>query len=357
MQISLKHLLELPNLDSLQIPIDASSLEKSIAYTVEDGEVIKHAHLTMTFGYQLLKKQVDKISIIPGTSLLQDILTLLREKHPGDYPKPTAMYSVRDLATLIPQYEEMNNYSEKVREIYILQELLAKPHPVTKQQQIIFQYNTRLNPKIVEKLQSLYPESEKFDCLETENGVLLVTISKDQQDTLNTIMAATDLVARLEKHFKLDLAYSREEAIDKFKFGKPRLVVYGNYKFKSDSGAEEINDKARSTYLELRNIDIFCKSLFINQVNLEENKEKLAGEIMAAYKQPYNITKSESKIPLSDDEKKKYLSLLEKLNKNYTREEYLKLSIQIKTLEQVHLVSFIKNQLLNIHKLHIGPKA
>jgi hypothetical protein len=356
MQILLKHLLELPNLDPMQIPIDSANLEKSIVYTVEDGEVIKHVHLTAAFGYQLIKKQIDKINIIPNPGLLQEILALLRERHPNDYPKPTATYSVRELATIVVQYEEMNNYSEKLREIYILQELLSKAHPVTKHQQVIFPYNTRLNPKIVERLQSIYPESERFDCLETENGVLLVTISKDQQDTLNTIMAATDLVARLEKHFKLALAYSREEAIEKFKYQKPRLVVFGNYKFKSESGQEEINDKARSTYLELRNIDVFLKSLFVNQVNLEENKEKLAGEIMAAYKQPYNITKAESKVPLPDEEKKKYLSLLEKLNKYYTREEYLKLSIQIKTLEQSHLVSFIKNQLLNIHKLHCGPK-
>jgi hypothetical protein len=356
MLVPLRHLLELPNLDAMQIPIDTANLEKTTAFTVEDGEVIKHTHLSTQYGYQLLKKQIDKINIIPDPALLQDILLHLRERHPLDYPKPTTLLSLRELAVLTVQFEEMNNYSEKVREVYILHELLSKAHPVTQRRQVIFPYNTRLNPKIVEKLLTIYSETEKFDCLETENGVLLVTISKDQTDTMNAIMAAADLVARLEKHFKLDLAYSREEAIEKFRSGKPKLVVFGNYKFKSASGQEEINDKARFTYLELRNMDVFLKSLFINQVNLEENREKLAGEIMAAYKQPYNFTKAEGKTPLSEDEKKKFLTLLEKLNKNFSREEYLKLSIQIKCLEPVHVVSFIKNQLQNIHKLHSGPK-
>jgi hypothetical protein len=356
MLIPLRHLLELPGLDAMQIPIDTGDLEKSIAFTVEDGEVIKHTYLTSSYGLQLLKKQVVKINITPSAGLLQDILEHLRERHPLEYPRPTAILSLGELARITSQYEEMNLYSEKTREIYILQELLSKANPVAKRQQVLFPYNTKLNPKIVEKLLTVFPESERFDCLETENGVLLVTISRDQQDTLNTIMAATDLVARLEKHFKLDLAYSREEAIEKFRATKPKLVVFGNYKFKSESAQEEINEKARSTYLELRNIDIFLKSLFINQVNLEEHREKLAGEIMAAYRQPYNVTKTDSKSPLSDDEKKRFLGLLEKLNKNFTREEYLKLSIQVKTLEMSHVVSFIKNQLVNILKLHSGPR-
>ena len=177
-----------------------------------------------------------------------------------------------------------------------------------------------------------FSDNHPFECLETEKGILIVTISRDQTDTLNTIMAATDLVARLEKYFQLDLAYEIQEAIEKFKKNMPRLVVFGNYKYRNQDNKEVINGKARYTYLELRNMDIYLKSLFINQINLQENREKLAKEIMRAYNQPYSIKRVESKLPLKESEKRKFLNLLDKLDRHYSKEDYLKLSIQLKTL-------------------------
>jgi hypothetical protein len=107
MLVLLKHLLELPGLDTMQVPIDTANLEKTLAFTVEDGEVIKHTHLTAAYGIQLLKKQVDKINIMPEPGLLADILVQLRERHPVDYQTPTGIYSLRELATLTMQFEEM----------------------------------------------------------------------------------------------------------------------------------------------------------------------------------------------------------------------------------------------------------
>ena len=81
-------------------------------------------------------------------------------------------------------------------------------------------------------------------------------------------------------------------------------------------------------------------------------REKLSQDILKAYNQPYSIKKVESKIPLKEIEKKKILNLLDKLDKNYSKEDYLKLSIQLKTLEPIYHIAFLKNQLANIHKLH-----
>ena len=99
-------------------------------------------------------------------------------------------------------------------------------------------------------------------------------------------------------------------------------------------------------------MDIYLKSLFIDQVNLQENRDKLAQEILGAYRQSYSIKRVESKLPLIESEKKKYQNLLDKLDRKYSKEDYLKLSIQLKSLEPIYHVSFLKNQLENIHKLH-----
>jgi hypothetical protein len=94
------------------------------------------------------------------------------------------------------------------------------------------------------------------------------------------------------------------------------------------------------------------KSLFIDQVNLQENREKLAQDIKMAYNQPYNVKSVESKLPLKEPEKKKIQNLLDKLDRYYSKENYLKLSIQLKCLEPAYHVSFLKNQLKNIYKLN-----
>jgi hypothetical protein len=352
MQIGINYLLEVPHLDEMQIQIDMTNTETSPGFSVKDGGIVKHDLVTKSFLHERLSKQVNKVTIIPTEDQFFQLIGCLREKFPHIFPQPTNKLSLRQLDIMTMMHEEMNKYSSKKRYIYLLQEIVSERHPVTKKRKILFPYLMRLDPKTVGKIMKKYSEIQKLECLETEKGILIVTISRNQQDTLNTIMAATDLVARLEKYFQLDVAYEVQEAIDKFKNNMPRLVVFGNYKFQGPGNTEEINAKARYTYLELRNMDIYMKSLFINQVNLEENREKLAKEILKAYNQPYSIKKAEGKLPLKDGEKKKLLNLLEKLNKYYSKEDYLKLSIQIKCLEPIYHVSYLKSQLENIYKLH-----
>ena len=51
-------------------------------------------------------------------------------------------------------------------------------------------------------------------------------------------------------------------------------------------------------------------------------------------------------------EKSRILNMLDKLDRHFSKENYLKLSIQLKILEPAYHVSFLKNQLKNIYKLH-----
>jgi len=352
MRIGIKYLLEIPNIDDLQIQIDTADLEKSHVFSLKDGDIVKQKIVTKLHLYDLLNKQVKTVTIVPGEKQFSIIINFLRDRFPKIFPKPTNVFSLHQLETMISMYDEMNKYSTKKREIYLLQEIVTPPHPVTDKKDILIPYLSKINSKTIEKMNKQFSAGQTFDCLETEKGILIVTISRNQQDTLNTIMAATDLVARLEKYFQLDLAYEIQEALEKFQKNLPRLVVFGNYKYKDADNKDIINAKARYTYLELRNLDIYMKSLFIDQVNLQENREKLAREIRGAYNQPYSIESVESKIPLKEAEKKKFQDLLDKLNKYYSKEDFLKLSIQLKCLEPTHHVSFLKNQLQNIHKLH-----
>ena len=55
---------------------------------------------------------------------------------------------------------------------------------------------------------------------------------------------------------------------------------------------------------------------------------------------------------IKESEKKKFQNLLDKLDRHYSKENYLMLSIQLKSLEPSYHVSFLKNQLENIYKLH-----
>ena len=355
MDIELKYLLEIPDLNKLEIPIAPKQIEKTHVYALKKGQVVKHSILTKDYIYDLLKKQIKRISIVPNQEQFSILIKYLRSKYPKEFKKPTHIYTLHELETRIALYEKMNEMSDKKRHIILLQDISSTDDLNTDKRETIIQYNTELYSKHIEKMKKHHFSSVKYQCLETENGILIITISKDQQDTLNTIMAATDLVARLEKYFILDLAYEIKEAIDKFKVNQPHLVVFGNYKCKDKNGNDVINRKARYTYLELRNYDIFLKSLFIDQINLHENRDKLANDIMIAYKQPYVLKDVDSKRPLSVRDKKKYLDLLDRLNRNFSREEYLKLSIQIKTLNHVYQVSYLQNQLTNIYKLHSVP--
>ncbi|MBN2441171.1 MAG: hypothetical protein JXJ04_07485 [Spirochaetales bacterium] len=352
MQIGIKYLLEIPHIDEMQIQIDVTDIEKSHIFSLKDGEIVKHNLVTKKYLYELINKQVNKVTIIPDDEQFTTMITFLRERFPKIFPKPTNRLSLRQLETITLMQEEMNKFSDKKRYIYLLQEIVTKPDLATQKKEILIPYLTRLEPKIIQKIQKQFPDTYKLECLETEKGILIITISRDQGDVMNTIMAATDLVARLEKYFQLDLAYEIQEALDKFTNNMPRLVVFGNYKYMGPDNTEVINAKARYTYLELRNRDIYMKSLFIDQVNLQENREKLAQEILTAYNQPYSIKKVESKLPLKEADKKKFQNLLDKLDKYYTKEDFLKVSIQLKTLEPIFHVSFLKNQLANIHKLH-----
>ncbi|MBN2536198.1 MAG: hypothetical protein JXB88_25175 [Spirochaetales bacterium] len=343
-------MLEIPQIDEMQIQIETADLEKSHVFSLKDGDIVKHNLVTKNYLYELMNKQVNTVTIVPDEDQFSAMIGVLRERYPKIFPKPTNSFLMSQLESMLEMYDEMNKYSDKKRYVYLLQEITT---PATSdKKEILVPYLTKLDIKTVQKIKKHYSDIHKIDCLETEKGILIITISRNQQDTLNTIMAATDLVARLEKHFQLDLAYEIPEAIEKFKKNMPRLVVFGNYKFKGEDNVETINAKARYTYLELRNMDIYMKSLFIDQVNLEENREKLAQEILSAYIQPYKVECIDSKAPLKESEKKKFQGLLDNLDRCYSRENYLKLSIQLKCLEPAHLISFLKNQLENIYKLH-----
>jgi hypothetical protein len=352
MKIKLKHLLETPNFDELGISIEITNIEKSHAFSLKNGQVVKQKILTGEYLKELMLRKIEAITIYPDADQFARIMQHLRSKFPEQYPKPTNIFTIDDLESRIVQYEEMNKYSEKKRYIILLQEISRQLTPDGRRREIVVPYKTALNSAYIQKIKKCQSEVGTYECFDTEQGILIITISRDEQDTLNTIMAATDLVARLEKYFKLDLAYSIPEAFEKYKTSQPKLVVFGNYKYKNKQGEEEINAKARYSYLELRNYDIYLKCLFIDQVNLQENRQKLAQDIMMAYKRPYTIKFPDSKIPLNETEKKKFLNLLDKLNRQFSKEEYLKLSIQLKTIENAYQVAFLKNQLKNIYKLY-----
>ncbi|MBN1696560.1 MAG: hypothetical protein JW881_03500 [Spirochaetales bacterium] len=352
MQLKLKHLLETPYLDELQISIETTNIERSHAFSLKNGQVIKQKLLTTSYIRELISRQINTITIHPDANQFSRIIQHLRASYPDQYPKPTNTFTIDELEALLTQYEEMNKYSEKKRYLILLQEITRPISADGRKRDVVVPYKAALNPAYILKMRKYETGNACYECFDTEQGILIITISRDEQDTLHTIMAAADLVARLEKYFKLDLAYSIPEAFEKFKANQPKLVVFGNYKYKNKNGDEVINAKARYSYLEIRNFDIYLKCLFIDQVNLQENREKLAQEILTAYKQPYTITISDSKVPLQEPDKKKYLNLLEKLNRQFSMEEYLKLSIQLKSIENTYQVAFLKNQLKNIHKLH-----
>lgn len=352
MQIGLKYLLEIPHIDEMQIQIQTTNLEKSHVFSLKNGDIIKHNLVTKSYLYELMNKQVPTVTIVPDEDQFNAIIEVLRERYPKRFPKPTNSLSVNQLESMLEMYDEMNKYSEKKRYIYLLQEITTQSETAADKKEVFIPYLTQLDLKVIQRIKKKFSGNHRFECLETEKGILIITISRNQQDTYNTIMAATDLVARLERHFQLDLAYEVQEAIDKFLKNMPRLVVFGNYKYKGADNVETINAKARYTYLELRNLDIYMKSLFIDQVNLQDNREKLAQDIKQAYNQPYKVKSVESKLPLKESEKKKFQNLLDKLDRYYSKENYLKLSIQLKSLEPAYHVSFLKNQLENIYKLH-----
>ncbi|MBN2736393.1 MAG: hypothetical protein JXR70_05385 [Spirochaetales bacterium] len=344
-------------MDDLKIQVDAKKLEKSHAFTLQNGDIVRRNLITREYAHELLQKQIKTINIIPDNQTFITLMKILRTNHPDQFPEPSRVLELGEVEKVLMQYQEMNKYSEKIRELFLLQELSSKPHPVSGLRETIMPYNSKIELKDISRLRKYFSDNEPLEVRESEQGVLIVTIAMNQQDTLNTIMSATDLVARLEKHFNLDLAYEISEAIEKFRLNNPRLVVFGNYKFRGQTNDSEVNPKAQHTYLELRNLDIYMKSLFIDQVNLEEQREKLAKEIMRAYKEPYNVQKVDSKLPLSDLDKSKYLNLLDRLNRNFDRHNYLKLSIQLKMLESTYYVENLKNQLVNIEKLHaFDPK-
>ena len=352
MDILIKHLLQIPNLNQLQIALSTKHLERSHMFSLKSGQLIKHLILTKEYLNELAKKNISKLTITPDKNQFKIIISFLRSNFPDVFPKPSAEYTLSELEVQVKQFEEMNKYSNKKRYIRFQHEISDLVQHGSKKRNIIVPYNSVLDLKLVERMKKYCSYSEKLECFETEKGVLIITLFRSQEDTLNTIMAATDLVARLEKYFALDVAYEVKEAMDKYIQNQPRLIVFGNYKYRNQEGKDVINNKARYTYLELKNYDQYVKSLFIDQVNLKEQREKLAQEIMGAYKEPYVIQSVQSKKPLPENEKRKYLGLLDRLNKRYTREEYLKLSIQIKSLENRYQLSALRNQLQNIFKLH-----
>ncbi len=337
MVISVDKLLSIDNIDSFNLIYNRKNPTTAAIYNISNKGIERTLIVSKEHLNTLRRKGVIKVSVCTNRTFLE----FLHKKFPGELPKPDGEYSLSELFRRAEEYEIMNTKSQKKRYITVLEDIYSAEPNFRGEKELLIEYGTRLTTKVMATTKKYIDPTEKVYFMDSEKGAL-VFIPEPRNFPLKV-----DLLAILST-FDFPIypdAKTVEEAMDIYKNKSPKIVILGN-----------LNESlpAKKLILKLDEFDPYVKKLDYEKSPASQKDAEIK-RIRTYYYSPYArilASEEEEKLPLPDELKEKLLLSLQKLQQNWSEENYIDTAFVIKQFGRMFNVKHLMHMLRNIRFRH-----
>jgi len=340
MVFNINDLLKIENIDNYNLTFNRKSSAIGIIYTIYDKKIHKNYNVTKNYLMQLKNMHIAEVSINTNRKFLQKV----RELFPEKYPKPDGEENIVKLFQIATEYEIMNMKSEKKRYITILEDVYSEHINFSlNEKELLIEYGTRLNSKLKAKVKKDLNPVEKVYYKDSEKGVLVFV------PEAKNFKLKVDLFAILSTLGEIPIydANDAKDALNIYKTKSPKLVILGKL---------SSNIESKKAFLYIEEYDPYVKKLNYEESpasNREFETKRIRNNYFSGYTKILELEKREKDL-LPEEIKNTILEIIQKLQNNFSMNDYIEAAYAIKQFGRMFNVTTYWHMLQNVKKRHMG---